>query len=187
MVDGREAATAADVATPSNAPLVRRLAAVVYESLLAAAVVLVTGFMTLPLVSPTAQAAHVLEVPTVPGRALSACIVFAVAGLYCVWMWTGGRRTLSMKTWHLWLVRRDGAIVDPRTAVVRYFTLWIGPVAALLAYEALKPSGFAAQAVWLTGLNYAWALVDPDRQFLHDRIARTRIVSSRATAAPSAG
>jgi uncharacterized RDD family membrane protein YckC len=155
--------------------------------MLGAAVVLVTGFLTLPLVSPSAQAAHMLEVPTPHARALSACAVFAVAGLYCVWMWTGGRRTLSMKTWHLWLVRRNGATVDARAAVIRFFALWIGPALALFAYDALKPSGFGPWAVWLTGFNYAWALVDPDGQFLHDRIAGTSIVPGSAAAAPSAG
>ena len=26
------------------------------------------------------------------------------------------------------------------------------------------------------GLSYWWAFLDPDRQFLHDRLARTRLV-----------
>ena len=177
MPDGREV-PAARGPTTANAPLPRRLAAVVYESMLAAALVLVTGFLTLPLVSPSAQATHALEVPSVPARALSACVVFGVAGLYCVWSWTGGRRTLSMKTWRLWLVRRDNAAVDSRTAVVRYLALWIGPAFALAAYEVLKSSGLGKHAAWLILFNYAWALVDPDRQFLHDRIAGTRIVWS---------
>ena len=183
--DGQEVPSPA--AGKPNAPLARRLAAVVYESMLAAAVVLVTGFLTLPLVSPSAQATHALEVPSAPARVLSACVVFGVAGLYCVWSWTGGRRTLSMKTWRLWLVRRDGATVDSRTAVIRYLALWIGPAAALVAYEAWKASGLGKFAVWLVLLNYAWALVDPDRQFLHDRVARTRIVRSSAATVPSAG
>jgi uncharacterized RDD family membrane protein YckC len=170
-----------------NASLARSLAAVAYESLLAAALVLVTGFLTLPLVSPSAQAAHALEVPGAAARALSACVVFGIAGLYCVWMWTGGRRTLSMKTWRLWLLRDDGASVDSRTAVIRYLALWIGPALALVAYEALKASPLGRHAGWLVLFNYAWALVDPDRRFLHDRIARTRIVWSSATTAQSAG
>jgi len=187
MRDARETPSPAGAGGIPNAPLTRRLAAVVYESMLAAALVLVTGFLTLPLVSSPAQATHLLEVPTAPARVLSACVVFGVAGLYCVWSWTGGRRTLSMKTWRLWLARRDGATVDSRTAVIRYLALWIGPAAALVAYEASKASGLGKHTLWLILLNYAWALVDPDRQFLHDRIARTRIVWSGASAVPSAG
>ena len=172
---GQPAAPVAPAGIQPNASLARRYAAVGYESLLVAAVVLATGFLTLPLVSPAAKAMHALEVPPAPARALSACAVFGIAGLYCVWSWSGGRRTLPMKTWRLSLVRRDGATVDTRTAVIRYFALWIGPLAALGAYVLSRPSGLATYAVGLVALNYAWALVDPDRQFLHDRIARTRI------------
>ena len=186
MRDGGEVPTARGPAT-LEASLARRLAALTYEGLLAGALVLVTGFLTLPLVSPGAHATHVLEVPSVPARVLSACVLFAVAGLYCTWMWKGGRRTLPMKTWRLWLVRRDGEAVDCRAAVIRYLALWIGPAAALVAYESLKPSGLGNHAFWLAGFNYAWALVDPDRQFLQDRIARTRIVRESAAATPSAG
>ena len=187
MRDGQALPQAARHPASANAPLPRRFAAVVYESMLAAALVLVTGFLTLPVVTPSAPATHVLVVPGVPARVLSACLIFGVAGLYCVWSWTGGRRTLSMKTWRLWLLRRDGATVDSRTAVVRYFALWIGPAASLVAYEALRPLGLGGYAACLVVFNYGWALVDPDRQFLHDRIAGTRIVSSSAAAAPSTG
>jgi len=181
--DDRPARPVARAAGHPNAPLARRYAAVVYESLLITALVLVTGFLTLPVVSPpVANATHALEVPAAPARILSACVVFGIAGLYCVWSWAGGRRTLSMKTWRLSLVRRDGGTVDTRTAIVRYLALWIAPLTALVAYEALKPSGLGNHALWLIGLNYVWALVDPDRQFLHDRIAGTRIIWERSSA-----
>ena len=173
--DARPAPSAAQPLGRRNASLLRRYAAVAYESLLIAAIVLVTGFLTLPLVSRGANATPALEVPSLPARALSACAVFGIAGLYCVWSWTGGRRTLPMKTWRLGIERRDGRAVDTRTAVTRYLAVWIGPLAALVAYEALKPSAFGIQTLWLAGFNYVWALVDPDRQFLHDRIAGTRI------------
>ena len=35
----------------------------------------------------------------------------------------------------------------------------------------------AALAAWLLVVNFLWAFVDPERQFLHDRIAGTRIVT----------
>jgi uncharacterized RDD family membrane protein YckC len=183
MRDPQEVPAARDLANP-NASLARRLASLAYESLLASALLLVTGFLTLPLVSPVGPANHALQVPSVPARALSGCVLFGAAGLYCVWMWSGGRRTLPMKTWRLRLVRESGETVDSRAAVIRYLALWIGPAGALVAYEALEPSGLGRAALFLAGLNYAWVLVDPDRQFLHDRIAGTRIVLSDATARP---
>ena len=187
MVVVESPASAANAVAMPNASLVRRLAALAYENLLAAALVLVTGFLTLPLVSPGVNTAQALEVPTVAARALSGSVVFGVFGLYCVWMWTGGRRTLPMKTWHLWLVRHNGETVDAGAAVIRYLALWIGPASSLVAYEALRPSGLGILALGVAGFNYAWALVDPDRQFLHDRIAGTHIIRERVDAAPSPG
>ena len=69
-----------------------------------------------------------------------------------------------------------GALVAPRLALLRYLAAWIGPALAVAAYAALARYGWGAHAAWLVALNFLWALVDPDRQFLHDRIAGTRIV-----------
>jgi uncharacterized RDD family membrane protein YckC len=175
----RDAAPASPVASAGprpNAPLARRYLALGYEGLLLAAIVLVAGFLTIPLTAPASGAGRALTVPPLAARALSAWLVFGVAGLYFVWSWTGGRRTLPMKTWKMALARADGSRVDARAAVVRYLAAWLGPAVALVAYAALVPEGMGAHALWLTALGYLWAFVDPDRQFLHDRIAGTRIV-----------
>ena len=168
-----------------NASLARRYAALGYEGLLLAAIVLLVGFLTLPVAMPARGERSVLEVPPLSARVLSACLVFGVAGLYFTWSWTGGRRTLPMKTWRLAIARSDGAPVDARTAVTRYVAAWIGPAASLVAYAALQPPNMGAHSAWLVAIGYLWPLLDPDRQFLHDRIAGTRIVM--ASPAPSSG
>jgi uncharacterized RDD family membrane protein YckC len=160
------------------ASLWRRYAALGYEGLLLAAIVLVVGFLTLPALPRAGGVPQVLAVPALAARILSACFVFAAAGLYFTWSWTGGRRTLPMKTWRLAIVRSDGGVVDARTAVTRYLAAWIGPAASLAAYAALQPAGLGAHAAWLVAVGFCWPLVDPDRQFLHDRIAGTRIVTA---------
>jgi uncharacterized RDD family membrane protein YckC len=144
------------------------------------AIVLLVGFLTAPLVSGVARSGPAFGVPPPGGRLLSAGAVFVVVGAYFVWSWTGGRRTLPMKTWRMSLERTDARPVDVRTAIIRYLAAWIGPAAALAAYVALKPAGLGAHAAWLLALNFLWAFVDPERQFLHDRIAGTRIVLSGA-------
>ena len=166
---------------PPRAPLLRRLAAVAYEALLLAAVLLVAGLLLAPVVSPTPGMAdaRALPIPSLPARMLSFAAMFGVGALYCGWFWTGGRRTLPMKTWQLRLVRVDGSAVALRTALLRYGAAWIGPALALLSYAALAPAGYARSALGLLALNHAWALVDPDRQFLHDRVAGTRLVLAR--------
>lgn len=160
--------------SPPPAGLVRRFAALAYELLLLTAIVLVTGFAALPLVSPGASGA--LAVPGLPQRVVLFCLEFAVVAAYFTWSWSRGRRTLPMKTWRLAVVRADGATVPVRTALARYLATWIGPALAVAAYAALRPSGLGAHAAWLVAFNFLWAFVDPARQFLHDRLAGTRIV-----------
>ena len=159
---------------PSPASLARRFAALAYELLLLAAVVLITGFVALPLVTP-GQAGG-LTVPGLPQRVFLFCLVFSILAAYFTWTWSGGRRTLPMKTWRLALLLADGAPVPPRSALLRYLATWIGPALAVAAFGALHPLGLGAHAAWLVGFNFLWAFVDPGRQFLHDRIAGTRIV-----------
>jgi len=158
------------------APLARRFASLCYETLLYAALVLVAGFLTVPLVPLAPSGPHVLLIPDLPAKVLSFALVFGLGALYYTWSWTGGRRTLPMKTWRLWLVRADGTVPGTRTALLRYFAAWIGPALALLAYVALRGMGVGIHALWLIGFNYLWAFGDPDRRFLHDRLAGTRIV-----------
>ena len=84
-----------------------------------------------------------------------------------------------MKTWRLGLVTvAGGPVTLGRAALLRYLACWIGPALAVAAYRALHPLGLGAHAAWLVAFNFLWAFVDPDRQFLHDRIAGTRIVAT---------
>jgi uncharacterized RDD family membrane protein YckC len=63
-----------------------------------------------------------------------------------------------MKTWKLSLVSNDGSRLRPLQAILRYLAAW--------------PS------ILVFGTGILWALIDKDRQFLHDRIAGTRIVDT---------
>jgi len=61
-----------------------------------------------------------------------------------------------MKTWRLRLISGEGRPLTPARALLRYLLCW--------------PSlGFF-------GIGIFWALLDRDGQFLHDRIAGTRII-----------
>lgn len=90
-------------------------------------------------------------------RPLFQFYLVALAGLYFVWQWLHGGQTLAMKTWRIRLVTRAGAPLGLRHALARYL--------------------FALAGVVLLGLGFLWALVDRERQFLHDRLAGTRIVN----------
>ena len=74
--------------------------------------------------------------------------LLSVAAVYFVWSWSGGRRTLAMRTWRLRLVDARGNSPDARTALVRFLVLVLSlPIGA---------AGF-----W-------WALVDRDRLYLRN-------------------
>jgi uncharacterized RDD family membrane protein YckC len=168
------------------AGLARKLGASAYEGLLLAALLLLVGFALLPIVTPTnAVTVSALRGPgadqPVPylmsrrARVASGALLFGVCGAYCIGLWSGGRRTLPMKTWRLALRSTGGAPVPAQTVMLRYFACWTGPALAIAGYLALAPSGHGRWALTLLAVNYAWALVDRDRQYLQDRIAGTRL------------
>ncbi|MET0918523.1 MAG: RDD family protein [Burkholderiales bacterium] len=162
---------------PPVAGLIRRLACLAYEALLLTALLFIASFLLLPLVSHgRAGSAASLTLPDPPSRAMLFGALFAIAAAYFIWFWTGGRRTLPQKTWRLRIVGREGRPPDYRRALIRYLGGWVGPALALLTYVAMKPYGLAGVALVPLGLNYLAAFVDAERQFLHDRMAGTRIV-----------
>lgn len=129
--------------------LARRFACGIYELLILSALLLVATFPFLAIVGDSASG---------PKRYLLQAYVLAVAGAYLVGFWTHGGQTLAMKTWRIRIVSEDGGRVDLMRGIRRYIMALAG-VAAF-------------------GLGFLWALVDRDRQFLHDRFAGTRLVTT---------
>lgn len=105
--------------------------------------------------------------------------LFLVIGLYFVWFWTHGGQTLAMKTWRIRLVTTDGEEVRTKRAIGRYLLSWLWVLPGLAAAWALDAKNW--MLILVPALNVLlWALavyLDPQRQFPHDRIAGTRIVS----------
>ena len=131
-----------------------RLLSMSYEALLLVAIELIATALFVAVVGDSRMQ---------PWRALLQVYLVAVAGIYFVWSWTDGRRTLPMRTWRLRLVNRAGEPPNVRSALVRFLV-------ALLAL----PLG--AAAAW-------WALIDREGLFLHDRVAGTRLVREPARSA----
>ena len=164
----------------ASAGIVVRLLASVYEAVLTAALAMALGFLLLPWVTAHGipEPGSRIALPGTGGRALSLVCLLLVFGAYYTWLWSGGRRTLPMRTWRLGLATTAGASVSLGRAALRYTAWWIGPLCALVADVALRGTGQGRWALVLLGLNYVWALIDPTRQFLHDRIAGTLMLRS---------
>ncbi len=131
--------------------IVRRIASMAYESLL------LLGVLSLAFMVPHLVLGVGFEI-VLPGWVLISH-VFAVMGAYFIWYWRHGGQTLAMQTWKIALTTPSGAPPSLAHLALRYVVAW--PSVACL------------------GVGLLWALIDRDRQFLHDRLAGTRIVFRR--------
>jgi len=104
--------------------------------------------------------------------------LFFVVGIYFIWCWTHGGQTLPMKTWHMRLVTKTGAPLTPWRALLRYLLAWLWFIPGLAAAKLLETQGWMLIAFPALNLVVwaATALIDKDRQFLHDNLAGTRII-----------
>lgn len=128
------------------APLRVRLMSLFYEGVLLFSLVFVASYLFISL-ARDAQAG-------LP-RLVFQLYLLAVCGAYFLFCWVRSGQTLPMKTWRMRLVMRGGAPVRAPAALLRY----------LVAIPSMA-----------TGAGIVWAFFDRERQFLHDRLAGTRIV-----------
>lgn len=168
-------ASASPSIIPRNASLWRRFGAFVHELLFLVAYLFIVGLFFASL-SGESMSAGRPQVLTGPIAIFQQAYLFLSIGAYFIYFWINGRRTLAFKTWHLKLVATNGGTVTRKQAVIRYLATWIGPALGLAMFMFIGTRG---SAWWILGMfaNFFWALGDPARQFLHDRIAGTRVVN----------
>lgn len=163
-------------AAPAAAPgpmapgLRRRMACWLYEGMLMFGVVFIAGY----LFGTLSQTRNALD-----NRHALQAFLFVVFGIYFTWFWSRGQ-TLAMKTWHIRVVDRDGRPVTQARALWRYVLSWLWFLPPLAAIAPFELSGAEASVVVL-GWIAVWALLSrfhPQRQFLHDALAGTRLVHS---------
>jgi uncharacterized RDD family membrane protein YckC len=123
-----------------------RLLSLAYEGVLLFGILFVAAYLFLALARDAQSGLP---------RLVFQVYVLAVCGAYFVFCWARSGQTLPMKTWHIRLVTAQGKPLAVGRAFRRY----------LLAVPGV-----------LSGIGVLWAFVDRDRQFLHDRLAGTRII-----------
>jgi uncharacterized RDD family membrane protein YckC len=162
--------------TPS---LRRRLACFVYEGALLFGVVIIAGY----LFSTLSQQRHALM-----GRHGLQAFVFVILAIYFVWFWSRGGQTLAMKTWHMRLLTSGGQPVGQVRALMRYLLCWVWFVPSLALIWLMGWSGsslvFGSMLAWIV-IYAALSLLRADRQYWHDAICGTRIVSSSEWPGPA--
>jgi len=129
------------------AGIMRRMFSMLYDALLLTAVLFVASFI---FISLTHDAQSASMKPVFRGYLLLVCAA------YFIWFWVHGGQTLAMKTWHLRLLGKNGAGLTLKQAAARFI--------------------YALFGISFFGVGLLWSLFDPDKQFLHDRLAGTRII-----------
>jgi uncharacterized RDD family membrane protein YckC len=159
----------ASLGAARHAGVLRRIAAMFYEALVIAAILFIATLLF-----------HGAAVERLAGasRAILQVYLVTVLGAYFVWFWQRGQ-TLPMKAWRLRLTLRNGDKVPAARALARYLVaaFTIGTTFAAGLYLREHPESLVAWIALAPGvLGVGWALADPDRQCLYDRIAGTRLV-----------
>jgi len=161
----------------SEAPSIkRRLSVMLYEGLLLFGVLMIAGLVFAIIFQQRSSLylRHALQY-----------WLFFVIGLYFVWFWMHSGQTLPMKTWRMRLVTLSGSAISFKRAVARYLLAWLWVLPGLTIAWALGTSGWTSVFILLANL-LAWALtacIHPSRQFLHDRIAGTKVINVEKSSA----
>ena len=132
----------------SNTGLLRRLAAILYDTLLVLAVLFM---VTVPFIA--LRGGEPVEIGDNTWYRIALAIVIYA---FFVGFWTRSGRTLGMQSWGLQLETMDGGRPTLATASVRF-------VAAIISWAPC-------------GLGFLWQLWDRDKLTWHDRISGTRLV-----------
>ena len=133
--------------TPS---LLRRLAAMVYDTLLLVAILFIATALVLPLTGGEAVES---------GNPFFSVYILCVCFFFFGWFWTHRGQTLGMRAWRIRVQQPEGEPITWRQALLRF-------LAALVSWLAL-------------GLGFLWMLFDRDGLTWHDRWSNTRLVMLR--------
>ena len=131
-----------------NTPLIRRVAAMLYDGFLILALLFLA---TLPFIALR----HGEPVEANENLLYQLVLCLVIYGFF-VGFWMRSGRTLGMQSWRLQLQTMDGGDVGLAAATIRFF-------AAILSWVP-------------AGLGFFWSLWDKDGLTWHDHISKTRVV-----------
>ncbi|MDA1372462.1 MAG: RDD family protein [Proteobacteria bacterium] len=135
----------------------RRLAALLYDGFLVAAIWMVLGFTLQLFVGPDTNQLVDGRVQTNPelGNILFVLMVASCAGFY-VYFWTRSGQTLGMIAWRIKVVNLKGYPLNPIQALLRFIAAW--------------------PAFFMLGLGYLSMYLDPNGDAMHDKLSSSKVV-----------
>ena len=129
-----------------SAGLFRRLAAILYDSLLIIAIWLITTLLLVSLISDR----NPLRGPLFQfGLYFEACLFYS-------YFWRLRGQTLGMQVWRIKLINPDRQTLSWQECFARLF--------------------FALVSISMLGLGFIWMLFDPAKLTWHDRASGTRVI-----------
>ncbi|GAA5317863.1 MAG: RDD family protein [Candidatus Pelagadaptatus aseana] len=141
--------------TVAIAGLMRRLGAMVYDSLILMAVLMAYGSIALFVKYKIFQAPHIQGEKMELGLIGFVLMLVVIIGFYS-FFWMRGGQTVGMKAWRLRLVNDQGLPVTLTQCITRCLFAWLS---------------FA-----LGGMGYLWCLVDRNGMAAHDHLSHTQVV-----------
>jgi uncharacterized RDD family membrane protein YckC len=159
------------------AGLLRRIAALSYDALLAAALAFATTFAMLPLTRGEAILPATQGIVAYAYHALLALLLFAYFGR----SWTKSGQTLGMRAWRIRLESASGRPLNWGESLIRCLLgAGLAWLAALGAWNFSRPGSPAAHAGAVAlmaplALNYAWIPFDRERRSVLDVAGRARM------------
>jgi len=131
-----------------NSPsLFKRIACMLYESLLLIAILALATFIFLKIFGAATQS---------PLRYFLQFYLWLIAGAYFIFCWVRSGQTLAMQTWRIQLLGQGGRLMPIRQAAMRYV--------------------IASFSLILFGFGFFWAIFDREGLYLHDRFTGGRLV-----------
>ncbi|MBM4220276.1 MAG: RDD family protein [Gammaproteobacteria bacterium] len=166
-----------EVTTGAPAGLIRRLAALIYDALLAAALAFAATFAMLPLTRGEAILPATQGILAHAYHALLAVLLFT----YFAFSWTRRGQTLGMRAWRIRLKSADGRRLRWSESLVRCLLgaglAWLAILGAWYLSRPGSPVAHAAAIALMVPLaaNFAWIPFDRQRRSLLDIAGRARV------------
>jgi uncharacterized RDD family membrane protein YckC len=149
-----------EIAELPRAGLLRRLAALLYDMFLVAAIWFCLGYLLLFVFGLFADnTSRLVDGQVVTHPVLSALqfimMLSTSAGFY-LWFWNRSGQTLGMIAWRIRALQLDNQPITLRQGLIRWLAAW--------------PS------FWLGGIGYLWMYVDKRHDAVHERLSQTKTV-----------
>lgn len=137
------------------APLLRRLASIVYDAFLVIAISMLYGALVLVVQVLVFGPGEKDYQPTVKGPLFQVGWYLSIAVFY-YYFWRKSGQTVGMRAWRLKVTNESGERPSPAQCALR---ILLAPFSLLLF-----------------GLGYLWCLVDKNGDAVHDKLSNTRVI-----------